>query len=135
MVEFYRSLRFLPDGTVLSLLTTDPPKETVRRMEPSLRIKGFAIGHWTLCADGLSDDQEMDRPRGPKVVVDNLHDQTLPGYTFRLLLKLDYTGRGKWNRMEMLEYESINLNNGEVCPLPMNHKKPFHFSTVRSYGI
>lgn len=104
-------------------------------MEPSLRLKGFAIGQWTLYPEGLDDDEELGRLPGPKVLVDNLHDKTLAGYTFRLILKLDKTGRGKWNRMEMLEYESINLRTGEVCPLPMNHNKPFHFSTVRSYGI
>ncbi len=41
VVEFYRSIRFLPDGTALSLLTTDPPSETVRRLEPGLKAKGF----------------------------------------------------------------------------------------------
>lgn len=135
VVEFYRSLRFLPDGRTLSLLTTDAPSQTVRKMEPSLRVKGFAIGTWKLHPKGLADDELYSRPPGPKIVVDDLTDKTMLRYKFRLVLKLDTTSRGKWNRMEVLEYESVNLESGEICPLPLNHKKPFHFSTVRSYGI
>lgn len=136
VVEFYRSLRFLPDGRTLSLLTTDAPSQTVRKMEPSLRgVKGFAIGNWTLHPQGLADDDLYARPPGPKVIVDDLQDKTMSRYTFRLILKLDKTSRGKWNRLDVLEYESVNLESGEICPLPLNHKKPFHFSTVRSYGI
>lgn len=135
VVEFYRSLRFLPDGRILSLLTTDTPSLTVRKMEPSLRVKGFAIGTWKLHPKGLADDELFSRPPGPKIVVDDLTDKTMSRYKFRLVLKLDTTSRGKWNRMEVLEYESLNLESGEICPLPLNHKKPFHFSTVRSYGI
>jgi F-box protein 9 len=136
VVEFYRSLRFLPDGRTLSLLTTDAPSQTIRKMEPNLRgVKGFAIGKWTLHPQGLADDQLYSRPAGPKIIVDDLRDKTMSRYTFRIILKLDKTSRGKWNKMDILEYDSINLESGEVCALPLNHKKPFHFSTVRSYGI
>lgn len=135
VVEFYRSLRFLPNGQALSLLTTDAPSQTVRKMDPSLRVKGFAIGTWSLHPQGLADDDVYSRPAGPKILVEDLKDKTMSRYKFRLILKLDTTSRGKWNRMEVLEYESVNLESGEICPLPLNHKKPFHFSAVRSYGI
>jgi F-box protein 9 len=134
VVEFYRTLRFLPNGQVLSLLTTDAPSETLRRMEPTLRVKGFATGTWSLHADGLYDDELHARPPGAKIVVDDLVNRSLAGYTFRLVLKID-SRKGKWDKLEMIGYESINLKTGEVCALPMNHKKPFYFSVVRSYGI
>lgn len=135
VVKFYRSIRFLPDGRVLSFTTTDPPQDTVRKMDPAFYAKGFATGRWTMHPDGLADDEILGRPKGAKIVIDDLNDKTLSRYNFRLILKLDGRNRGKWDRMEMLEYESINLVSGEICPLPMNHKKPFHFSPVRSYGI
>lgn len=135
VVRFYRSIRFLPDGRVLSFTTTDPPQDTVRKMDPAFYAKGFATGRWTMHPDGLADDEILGRPKGAKIVIDDLNDKTLSRYNFRLIFKLDGRNRGKWDRMEMLEYESINLVSGEICPLPMNHKKPFHFSPVRSYGI
>ncbi|PWN88437.1 hypothetical protein FA10DRAFT_268629 [Acaromyces ingoldii] len=135
VVEFYRTLRFLPDGRTLSLLTTDAPSETVRKMEPSLKSKGFAIGRWSLHPKGLDDDAEAGRPPGPKVVVEDLKDRTMQRYSFRIVLRLTRTRRGLWNRLEILEYESLNLVSGETLPLPQTHQKPFHFSPVRSYGI
>lgn len=62
-------------------------------------------------------------------------DRHMSKYAFRMVLTLRCTSRGKWNKMEMVEYCSINLSTGEVLPLPQKHDRPFHFSTVRSYGV
>lgn len=135
VVEFYRSIRFLPDGTALSLLTTDPPSETVRRLEPSLKAKGFAKGRWELFEHGLEDDDEEGRPRGAKVVVEDLRDRSMHKYAFRMVFGLRSTTRGRWNKLDLLEYHSVNLTNGEVLPLPQKHSRPFHFSRVIAYGV
>ncbi|EPQ30763.1 uncharacterized protein PFL1_01664 [Pseudozyma flocculosa PF-1] len=135
VVEFYRSIRFLPDGRCLSLLTTEPPSETVRKLEPGLKAKGFARGRWELFPDGLDDDEWEGRPRGPKVTVEDLRDPTMHKYAFRMVFALRQTGRGKWNKLELLEYFSVNLSNGEVLALPQKHSKPFHFSRVIPYGV
>ncbi|CDR88992.1 related to F-box protein pof7 [Sporisorium scitamineum] len=135
VVEFYRSIRFLPDGTALSLLTTDPPVETVRRLEPALKAKGFAKGRWELFEHGLDDDEEEGRPRGPKVVVEDLRDKSMHKYAFRMVFGLRSTTRGRWNKLDLLEYFSVNLTNGEVLPLPQKHSRPFHFSRVIAYGV
>ena len=135
VVEFYRSIRFLPDGTALSLLTTDPPSETVRKLEPGLKAKGFSKGRWELFENGLEDDQEEGRPRGPKVVVEDLRDKSMQKYAFRMVFGLRSTTRGRWNKLDLLEYFSVNLTNGEVLPLPQKHSRPFHFSRVIAYGV
>lgn len=135
VVEFYRSIRFLPDGTALSLLTTDPPSETVRRLEPALKAKGFSKGRWELFEQGLDDDNEEGRPRGPKVVVEDLRDKSMHKYAFRMVFGLRSTTRGRWNKLDLLEYFSVNLTNGEVLPLPQKHSRPFHFSRVIAYGV
>lgn len=135
VVEFYRSIRFLPDGTALSLLTTDSPSETVRRLEPALKAKGFAKGRWELFEQGLEDDEEEGRPRGPKVVVEDLRDRSMHKYAFRMVFGLRSTTRGRWNKLDLLEYYSVNLTNGEVLPLPQKHSRPFHFSRVIAYGV
>ncbi|SPO24071.1 related to F-box protein pof7 [Ustilago trichophora] len=135
VVEFYRSIRFLPDGTALSLLTTDPPSETVRKLEPALKAKGFSRGRWELFEEGLEDDEEEGRPRGPKVVVEDLRDKSMQKYAFRMVFGLRSTTRGRWNKLDLLEYYSVNLTNGEVLPLPQKHSRPFHFSRVIAYGV
>ncbi|KAJ1025945.1 hypothetical protein NDA16_002571 [Ustilago loliicola] len=135
VVEFYRSIRFLPDGTALSLLTTDPPSETVRELEPGLKAKGFSKGRWELFEEGLEDDEEEGRPRGPKVVVEDLRDKSMQKYAFRMVFGLRSTTRGRWNKLDLLEYYSVNLTNGEVLPLPQKHSRPFHFSRVIAYGV
>ncbi|KAK0528244.1 hypothetical protein OC842_004608 [Tilletia horrida] len=58
VVEFYRSIRLLPDGTCLSLLTTETPAETVRRMEPGWKRKGMCVGRWKLFPWGLPEENE-----------------------------------------------------------------------------
>ncbi|KAI3486276.1 hypothetical protein L1887_50169 [Cichorium endivia] len=128
VVEFYRSIRFLPDGTALSLLTTDAPSETVRKLEPGLKAKGFSKGRWELFEQGLEDDEDEGRPRGPKVVVEDLRDKSMQKYAFRMVFGLRSTTRGRWNKLDLLEYHSVNLTNGEVLPLPQKHSRPFHFS-------
>lgn len=135
VVEFYRSIRFLPDGTALSLLTTDPPSETVRKLEPALKAKGFSKGRWELFEQGLKDDEEEGRPSGPKVVVEDLRDKSMQKYAFRMVFGLRSTTRGRWNKLDLLEYYSVNLTNGEVLPLPQKHSRPFHFSRVIAYGV
>jgi hypothetical protein len=34
----------------------------------------------------------------------------------------------RWNKLEMLTYQSINLFNGEALGLSLKHQKPFYFS-------
>ncbi|PWY99133.1 hypothetical protein BCV70DRAFT_163734 [Testicularia cyperi] len=135
VVEFYRSVRFLPDGTALSLLTTESPSETVRKLEPGLKQKGFSTGTWDLFEHGLEDDEVEGRPPGPKVVVENLRDKSMHKYAFRMVFSLKSTSPGKWNKLVLLDYFSINLTNGECLPLPQKHSRPFHFSRVIPYGI
>lgn len=138
VVEFYRSIRFLPDGRALSLLTTDTPADTVRKLEPSLsrtRTKGFATGKWEVFPEGLSDDLAEGRPLGPKIVIEDLRDAHMQKYAFRMIFALKSTQRGKWNKLDLLEYHSVNLSNGEVLPLPQKHSRPFYFSRVLAYGI
>ncbi|CAO1632069.1 unnamed protein product [Parajaminaea phylloscopi] len=154
LVEFFRSIRFLPDGRALTLLTTDSPKETVGKMHAANGDQGFAVGRWrveeAISQNTSSDGDELDGARadgklrdtasrhhvnGARVVIDDIRDKRRPKYAFQMILSLRSTSRGKWNKMELLDYRSIHLETGEVCSIPAKHSRPFHFSTVRSYGI
>ncbi len=131
VVEFYRSIRFLPDGTALSLLTTDAPSETVRKLEPGLKAKGFSKGRWELFEQGLEDDEDEGRPRGPKVVVEDLRDKSMQKYAFRMVFGLRSTTRGRWNKLDLLEYHSVNLTMARCCRCHKSTRAPFTFLGAR----
>ena len=39
----------------------------------------------------------------------------------------------RWNKLEMISYDSVSREDGEVIPLVLKHERPFWFSKVRSY--
>ena len=43
-------------------------------------------------------------------------------------LSLRETGRGRWNKLDILDYRSINLATEESLSLSLKHQKPFYFS-------
>nr|XP_019046593.1 hypothetical protein I302_05343 [Kwoniella bestiolae CBS 10118]OCF25523.1 hypothetical protein I302_05343 [Kwoniella bestiolae CBS 10118] len=136
MITYHRFLRFYPDGNVISFLTTDHPSEIVPSLRPSIRGKGLHFGRWRLIR---SDSDEpttttqtttKDGKRFARVVVSDLLEpgNENPKYEFEMELILKSTGRGRWNKLEILEYRSINLRTGEVLALALKHQKPFYFS-------
>ncbi len=58
----------------------------------------------------------------------------MPNIRFRWILHLRNGGPvGRWNKMDMLEYRSINLRTGDDEPLSHKHARPFYFSVVKTY--
>ncbi|WFD20495.1 hypothetical protein MCAP1_002739 [Malassezia caprae] len=129
-VEFFRYLRFFPNGRCLSWLTTEPPSEAVRQLVPGLRTKGCAAGRWHM----LVDDGAPPARRGATIVIDDLRDPHLRAYTFQMTLHLR-PSPGRWHRLEMLAYSSLHLQTAEVVPIPHRHARPFVFSRVVGYGV
>ncbi|PKI82316.1 hypothetical protein MVES1_003528 [Malassezia vespertilionis] len=125
LVEFFRYLRFFPDGQVLSMLTSDRPAETVHRLVPGERAKGMATGHWHLVCDDT---------HGATIAIENLCDPTLGRYVFQMTLRLGQTAPGRWNKLELLAYTSQRRGTAEVLPIPHKHMRPFLFSRVLRYG-
>jgi len=122
LITYHRYLRFFPDGTVLSLLANDDnPSEIVHILLPSYRRNGFLIGSWALM--------------GTNVVIRNLMDPRgqLTKYGFEMVLTLKSKPLGRWNKLELREYNTVRLDTGEGDPLPLRHERPFWFSRVRSY--
>ncbi|EKD00422.1 F-box domain-containing protein [Trichosporon asahii var. asahii CBS 8904] len=167
-VTYHRFLRFYPNGTVLSFLTTDHPSDVVPMLKPSLRAKGLHIGRWRLVRmDEDEDEPETAAPssptkattngrtspvkptgptkttrnqpqkkrKHPKVVITELLEpgENTPKYEFEMELTLKETQRGRWNKLDLDHYASINLATGEALGLSLKHQKPFYFSKVRSY--
>jgi len=54
-------------------------------------------------------------------------------YTFEMTLNLRSKPLGRWNRMDIQTYDTLNLESGDVHPVALKHERPFWFSKVRSY--
>jgi len=125
-ITYHRYLRFFPDGTVISLLTSDqtPPREIIPTLNPTLRMKGLFLGFWELhdsvvYLTSLSDPTESS---------------TLP-YMFQMTLRLSSRPLGKWNKLAILAYDSVHVESGEMVPVSIDQEKTqFTFSKVKSYG-
>lgn len=55
-------------------------------------------------------------------------------YVFSMMLELRSRHLGRWNRMDIQAYNSVNLDTGDVHPFALKHERPFWFSKVRSYA-
>lgn len=124
VVTYHRFLRFYPDGHVISFLTTDHPSDVVPLLKPTLRAKGLHFGRWRLIR--AEDDKGRKRPR--VLVTDLVEPGSDAKYEFEMELGLRETGRGRWNKLDILSYSSINLATGESLGLSLKHQKPFYFS-------
>jgi F-box protein 9 len=54
-------------------------------------------------------------------------------YMFVMTLELRSRPLGRWNRLDIESYDSVNLETGDTIPVALKHERPFWFSKVRSY--
>ncbi|KIJ65561.1 hypothetical protein HYDPIDRAFT_88327 [Hydnomerulius pinastri MD-312] len=139
LITYHRYLRFFPDGQVLSLLANEEyqPSLVIPMLKPSLRMKGFYIGEWRL--DGstvlISNLVEMhSSTHQPSTHPSHHHHIPQPTrYHFQMTLGLRSRPLGRWNKLDLVSYESVSVEDGEVVPLPLKHERPFWFSKVKSW--
>lgn len=74
--------------------------------------------------------QLQKKRKHPKVIITELLEpgENTPKYEFEMELTLKETQRGKWNKLDLDHYASINLSTGEALGLSLKHQKPFYFS-------
>ncbi|KAF8575209.1 hypothetical protein K439DRAFT_1420045 [Ramaria rubella] len=130
LITYRRFLRFLPNGEVISYRANEDQdiSDVVRALQPGYHRKDLCIGAWQLT--------------GTRVFVTDLVDKTPtpPGhsgsdkYSFQMRLTLkSRPSLGRWNKLDFLGYESVNLQTGETYSFPLRHERPYWFSKVRSY--
>lgn len=54
-------------------------------------------------------------------------------YVFEMTLDLQTRPLGRWNKMVIHSYDSVNTGSGIITPVALKHERPFWFSKVRSY--
>ncbi|KAJ3551479.1 hypothetical protein NP233_g13074 [Leucocoprinus birnbaumii] len=163
LITYHRYLRFYPNGQVLSLLANEehPPQSIINMLKPSLRMKGLYIGTWSLTGteialSNLFDasgrypipglDDEPDLTSHPPSHHHHHHGhhhhshshgggETSPSrYVFVMSLGLKSRPLGRWNRLDIHSYDTLNLETGDLTPVALKHERPFWFSKVKSYA-
>lgn len=137
LITYHRYLRFFPDGKVLSLLANEEasPAQVVHSLKPSLRKKGLLIGTWKLSGTVVTISNLIDasgRFPIPPITTSGSHEP-FARYTFSMSLSLRSRPMGRWNKLELTAYNSVDLENGNSTPLGLRHERPFWFSKVKSF--
>ncbi|KAF7430901.1 hypothetical protein PC9H_006616 [Pleurotus ostreatus] len=58
-----------------------------------------------------------------------------PRYVFSMTLSLrSRPVNGKWNKLDIVDYSTVNVETGDVQPVALKQERPFWFSKVRSYA-
>ncbi|KAF2278389.1 uncharacterized protein EI97DRAFT_431616 [Westerdykella ornata] len=145
IVTYYRYLRFLRDGTCISLLTTSEPADVVPYLHlehvhknhgnlPSAPMKDALLGRWRLSGPTIPGvDGESN---GEKEGV--LHVETegaTPKYLYKMILALGSAGRGARNNKLMWQgYWSYNRLTDDWAEFMRKNERPFYWSRVKSYA-
>ncbi|KAF8323544.1 uncharacterized protein EI90DRAFT_3076980 [Cantharellus anzutake] len=122
LVTYHRYLRFFQDGSVLSLLANeDNPSDVVQQLKTSIVRSGLCTGRWHVI--------------GSEVFIHDLFDSggNVAKYAFEMSLALRSKPLGRWNKLEMTQYQTKRVDTGEIDVLPLKNERPFWFSKVRSY--
>ncbi|PPQ96280.1 hypothetical protein CVT26_005667 [Gymnopilus dilepis] len=152
LITYHRYLRFYPNGQVLSLLANEehPPQQIIPILKPTLRMNGLFFGQWKLIGTTVHITNLIDAsgrfalpvsgitgpnpPPEPYSSSASLPNGEKAKYTFLMTLNLRSRPLGRWNRMDIQAYESLNIDTGDINPIMLKHERPFWFSKVRSYA-
>lgn len=100
-------------------------------LKPTLRAKGLHIGTYTLAPVPSADPNPNSAPDAKanvasnrRIIISELLEpgNPAPKYEFEMELSLRETGRGRWNKLDITSYQSVNLATGEVLGLALKHQ-------------
>ncbi|CAN9119672.1 hypothetical protein CC77DRAFT_955076 [Alternaria alternata] len=140
IVTYFRYLRFLRDGTCISLLTTTEPADVVPYLYvehihknhhnlPTAPMKDAVLGRWRMSGpEPGSEEQEgtlhIEKPGAT------------PKYMYKMALSFGNAGRGaKNNKLVWQGYWSYNRLTDDWAEFGLKNDRAFYFSRVKSYGM
>ncbi|KAH9861955.1 hypothetical protein IAQ61_010156, partial [Plenodomus lingam] len=144
IVTYYRYLRFLRDGTCISLLTTSEPADVVPYLYtenmhknhgslPTAPIKDAVLGRWRLsgpCIPHAGLEQEAEGT----LMIETAG--ATPKYMYKMALTIGHAGRAsKNNKLSWQGYWSYNRLSDDWGEFGLKNDKPFYWSRVKSYGM
>lgn len=144
IVTYYRYLRFLRDGTCISLLTTSEPSDVVPYLYvehmhknhgalSTAPMKDALLGRWRLTRTEVSGSQEVTEKEGT-VVVETAG--ATPKYMYKMALSVGSAGRGtKNNKLTWQGYWSYNRLTDDWGEFGLKNDRAFYWSRVKSFGM
>lgn len=144
IVTYYRYLRFLRDGTCISLLTTSEPADVVPYLYvkhihknhgslPTAPMKDALLGRWRLTGPDRLHAPEHAEKEGTLIVET---EGVLPKYLNKMAFRVGNTGRGATNNKLMWQgYWSYNRLTDDWAEYGLKNDRAFYWSRVKSYGL
>jgi len=143
IVTYYRYLRFLRNGTCISLLTVSEPSDVVPYLSmehvhkshgalPSAPMKDALLGRWRLTGPTVAGAGEEAEKEGGLMVETA---GATPKYIYKMVLSLNSAGRGaRNNKLAWQGYWSHNKLTDDIGTFSLKNDRPFYWSRVKSWG-
>lgn len=148
LVEYYRYIRFLPDGKVLMMTTSEEPSQGVTRLKSLNQLRSDILrGHYRLHGENITvmlkknqrvlkaDHYYGGRRRGSVVANDNDANFT----TYYIEFSIASTPKRRFCQLNWKKYSITQMRNKrEVSSdfeLTTSKFPPMRFSCVRSYHL
>ncbi|XP_013100995.2 F-box only protein 9 [Stomoxys calcitrans] len=153
LVEYYRYLRFLPDGTVFMMTNADEPQQGVTRLKNLQQLRPDIIkGHYRLFGSTITvvlakQQQQSKFIRNPAGGTYNRHRRGSSVYDeascnstkYCIEFRILHTSKRKFAQLAWLHYSIVQVRNkiettSEFDITPSKYP-PLRFSPVRSYHL
>jgi F-box protein 9 len=143
IVTYFRYLRFLRDGTCISLLTTSEPSDVVPYLFvehmhrnhgalPSSAMKDAVLGRWRMSGPEIPGSEDGEREGSLLIETAG----ATPKYLYKMALSFGNAGRGaKHNKLSWQGYWSYNRLTDDWGEFGLKNDRPYYWSRVRSYGM
>lgn len=148
IVTYYRYLRFLRDGTCISLLTTSEPTDVVPHLYPenmhknhgalpTAPMKDALLGRWRIsgpCIPHPDAGPDTEQEQEGTLMIETAG--ATPKYMYKMLLAIGHAGRGtRNNKLSWQGYWSYNRLTDDWAEFGLKNDRAFYWSRVRSYGM
>ena len=143
IVTYYRYLRFLRDGTCISLLTTSEPADVVPYLHiehmhkrhnnlPTAPMKDALLGRWRLTGPEVPGAEDGEKEG--TLIIETAG--ATPKYFNKMMLSLGNAGRhAKNNKLTWQGYWSYNRLTDDWGEFGLKNDRAFFWSRVKSYGM
>ncbi|KAH7378681.1 hypothetical protein BKA66DRAFT_420956 [Pyrenochaeta sp. MPI-SDFR-AT-0127] len=144
IVTYYRYLRFLRDGTCISLVSTSEPADVVPYLYiehmhkshgnlPSAPMKDALLGRWRLTGPAHPEAPDDAEKEGSLIIET---EGAVPKYIYKMALGLGSAGRGaKNNKLSWQGYWCYNRLTDDIGDFALKNDRAFYWSRVKSYGM
>lgn len=137
MVTYYRYLRFFPNGTCLSLLSTDEPKDTV----PVFIKQSAGVKPRDNYSVQRSDGTLISRPKGILNGIWHLENRqgdvlietegSVDRYNFFLRFNIRSSGVKKQNKLKWKDFWSVNKLTQDRADFSLKNDKAYFFAKYK----